>query len=522
MKDCRNCSHSAPNDTYGIPVCTKFGTPLGISPADDEATRDRISLAFAENCNSFTDQELVDTDTAMLNLKLRVGSGSDILASAVAISPKRKAPSSCSNCSFFINPSSVHRELGFEQGLCGVDATLVYPTDIISRATACSFGHLGMPRTSTDGVLLDPRYNTTAVSIKPTLPKHGSYDPTEHTKIDPREYPSDRPVSDFDRDELGIRAWRKVYYPKATKPPVYMPIFDWQKLGIESDPRETYGDHSPELYVDYTGLLYQFALFACQALSNEGEGTPMTKTLALIGEAGTGKTEFFCWVAWLMDLPFYRISLRPTSEMYEFFGSNALTVDEKSGQSVTNWKNGRFADRFSQPCVICLDEPNCAPDEIWYLLRPVLDNAGQLVIESEKVVIPRDPYCFIGMAMNPPTPGYRGTRVLSPADRRRFFAAEVSYPQSAEERLIIQAHCHKAGFEIEDNLLSAIMNISDALRSLYSDRVLTSPWGVSNNVDVALLTRGLELEDCYRAVVTVGLEQAQSEVILNQVRTYVS
>lgn len=518
-QDCTQCVHyAAEADIAGkIPQCTKYGYPLGISPVDAESTRSTLAQRFAHGCMDFTTNHAHPRED---RVPFPTVGAAPLNMAAVTPRPSLGvAPTSCKNCQHYIPPAIVKSELGFEVGMCSLGAELLPPKALLSRPRDCVFGVDGENRTSTDGVMLNPKYDvmTAMASAKRRPEIHEAYDPHHHTKTDPRDWVSERDVTEEDRLD-GIRAWRKVAHPRGTRAPLFMPIFDWKALGIDRDPRESYGSHQPHLYVDHAALLHQFA-FLYMGGGLVPDQAALKMTLALVGEAGTGKTEFWAWVAWLMDLPFKRISIRPSTAPDEFFGSLKLVIDEATGLQVTKFEPGRFTTAFASPCVVCLDEPNSASDDLWFLLRPALDSAAQLVIESESMVIEKDAYCFVGLAMNPDeNPVYRGARPLSGADFNRLRQRKVDLPDAATERGIIRQHCLEIGYELPDHILSVIMNVSDTLRTLYADGAITVPWGIRSNIAVAQLTWGLEIEESYQLAITDGLEQAQAETIISEVR----
>lgn len=518
MASCTKCSYYSAESEFQLPQCQKYGTLLGISSADTPDTRASLAERIGEACASFT----TDVVEQVVHLPFPVvGVAPTNMTQALEEAGDREAPTACNKCRWYVPPVLVQKEFGFEMGMCSVMAEVLSPKALLRRPRDCSFGNAGANRTSTSGVMLAPNYDLD-VAVRSTAKasaSHGTYDPFEHSRVDPREWPTDREVSEDDRLD-GIRAWRKVCHPRGTKAPIYMPIFDWKAVGVERDPRTTYGAHQPELYIDHAGLLHQFAFLYMGGMI-EGQAA-LNKFLMLIGEAGTGKTEFWCWVAWLMDLPFYRISCRPDTDKFEFFGSSALEVDEATGQAVTTFKPGRFTRHFATSCVICLDEPNTLPDESWLLIRPTIESAtAQLVIEDQNLVIEKDPYCFTGGAINPEwVPSYRGVRPLAAADFDRIEKRYVNNPDAATERQILRNHCAKLGYDIPEATLTKIMNIAERLRELYADGGISFPWGIRANVNVAQLTWGLELEEAYQVGVTDGLEPAAQETVITVVRSF--
>jgi hypothetical protein len=116
--------------------------------------------------------------------------------------------------------------------------------------------------------------------------------------VDPSLYETDRPVTQEQKDK-GIRAWRKVVDPATenfTFLPIYRPDYfsDVERAKI---PR-TGDDEHPEDYIDHGFYVYKVSVLWME----------LDETPGLWGQAGTGKTEFFRHMAWLMQMPFVRIS----------------------------------------------------------------------------------------------------------------------------------------------------------------------------------------------------------------------
>jgi hypothetical protein len=342
------------------------------------------------------------------------------------------------------------------------------------------------------------------------------FDPLRHLKTDPRDWVTDKPLSPEDEADGVIVAWRRVDDPKGRQSPLYMPIFNWKALGIDRDPRESYGEHTPHLYEDYDGLLYWFAfLYGGQWCDPEQGEKGLTETLMLLGEAGTGKTEFWCYVAWLMDLPFARLSLRPDTESIEFFGAPALLIDA-SGQQVTGFEPGRFTIKYVVPGVICLDEPTAANDSIWFLLRPALDSAGQFVNEQTAEVFKKDPQCFIGLASNPSyNPIYTGTRPLSAADSSRLSKRFVELPPEEVERRIVKSHCAAVGYDIDATTLDRLFRIAVDIRTQYKNKDSSLPWGIRDMIKVAKLTWGFDMLDAFRTAMLDELDPDIGDAVMS-------
>lgn len=426
------------------------------------------------------------------------------------------ALSSCAGCTNYVPANVVERELGFPFAVCAAKGSMVL--DPRQEADGCFLAESGPKRSTADGLQLLPMYEGRMLTVKVSAPKVELRPSSIMTSVDPREWPTDAEVTADDLAD-GIKAWRRVDDPRGHKESIYMPIFDGQRI-CGFDPRTTYGEEKPWLYNDHQGLLYTFAAASLAGLDKDGR--TLDYALGLEGHAGTGKTAFFAYVAYLMDLPFTRISITRETEVADLIGEGKLTVDTATGQTVTGFKWGRFILAYERPGVIVIDEPNLGTEAIWGYLRPAFDSAKQVVVEQANKIITKHPACFVGTASNPEyDPLYVGVNPVSAADRDRMLVQYVSYPSEQEERKIIRAYCDSQGYAIPDDSLDAIMAISNELREMSENRTISFPWGIRPQLKVASLSRLFDLDRCYGLALGDALDQMARDQFLSVVRSHV-
>lgn len=510
IKSCEACpsfvraaeTASVLGESFNSDVCVRFGHILSRPGAADSAN-ERTLIKFAEACPSAGDER---PRTFPSYVVAQVSMGDPVTISTAAVRPPRtddEKPSSCTGCEYFIPASVVSRELGWSNGLCAMKGRLISSKRYVREAGACADGRRGAHRDTTDGILLMPQYDTTIASfVKVTGPTTAPVDRNKH-RTDPRLYVTDKPL-DSDDIALCIRAWRQVDDPEGFKEPVFLPIFDGEKL-CGFDPRSTYGDHRPDLYVDHGGILYDLV---CE-MFEQG------KTPILIGGAGVGKTEAAAWLAWLMDLPLDVLSMRNDTEVYEFIGETQLVEGE------TRFAPGRFLKSITRPRVTLIDEWNVSPEPVWHLMRPTLAGQSELHIDQAGgVKFQRHPFNFIMGAQNPSwDPIYTGVKTISAADLSRVTPVAVGLPPEGIERQIIMERCRDAGYDIDTLLIDKIMQVAADLRKQVDEGSLPISWGIRDNIDVALKTRYYSFEKAYRRGVTDGLEPQLADVILASVRS---
>lgn len=315
-----------------------------------------------------------------------------------------------------------------------------------------------------------------------------------------------------------------------------MPVFDGQAL-CGFDPRSTYGEHAPELFVDHAAWTYTWAALNMGGISPNGKG--LNRALALVGGAGTGKTEFFAYIAWLMDLPLYVISCRPDMSPFELLGGNTLVVEdvthEKHGddgqvvekwttkEQVTKFVEGRFLKHFSDPCVLVLDEMASLPDEGWFALRPVFAGSRSLTVEEHDLTKEQGRLTFIGLATNPDwEAAYRGVRPLSPAEKQRYSWLKVDLPDEPTERAIIKSHCAAIDYELPEKVLDAIMKIASEFRMMIKDQGLDTSWSIRPQVAVAQASSVFSIEDAYRSVLLDAIDPALGDAFMATVKQHLA
>lgn len=515
-RSCRDCpSFTAASNmldvtkmTLGCDFCPTKGRVL-TGPNFDDASNAQLCETIAENCDAYG---LSRATTPVLTASLGIGNPMVSVQMTQKPAAANERPVVCTSCEWFVPANFVADELGYKAPLCSAKGRLLFPQKLIIEAANCGEGRNGPSTTSTQGVLLSDEYKRTYVPFTPI-----QVDPVAHTfqlteemerhQVDPRDYVTDKEVTAEDEYNF-IRSWRKVEDPEGLHEPIFLPIFWGEKLaGIE--PRDTYGGHRPDLYVDHQGLLYDMAV---ELLHNE---TPL-----LIGTAGTGKSEIGCWMAWLMDLPFDRIDVKKGTEAYHFIGETTLVADPDTGSTVMKFKKGRFAANYDKPGITMINEPNLV-QAIFEFLRPVFDNAKQLGLdEAQGEIIERHQYRYIMCSQNPPwDPMYVGAEPLSAADIDRVSSIWVDLPAESIERAIITKHCRDSGYDIDSVMLDKVMQVAHDLRQQIKDGTLPIAWGLRAQIKVAKKTRFYSFEKAYRRAVMDGMEPEVVDAIMLSVRS---
>ena len=231
----------------------------------------------------------------------------------------------------------------------------------------------------------------------------------------------------------------------------------------------------------------------------------------------THNTEFFRHMAWLMCLPFHRISVTGSTEVDDLAGK--MHYDPAKG---TYFEYGRIPTAWGKPGVICLDEPNVGQPDVWQFIRPLTDNSKQLVLDMNKGErLPRHDYAFLGMAMNPAWDVRNsGTSTIADADGSRLMHIFVDLPSEAVERRIIEAAVKLDGWEIGGDALDMVIGIAGDLRRMSSEETIPITWGIRPQLKVARALKWFGPTDAYRLATADYLEPQHQELILDVVRSH--
>lgn len=485
---------------YGRPTsagtCLKFGAIISTQKMDQWVV-EAAAEERASNCTGY----MQHTSISDMKVYLNVGIGQP----PADPSPKKRV-GTCRACFFHIPATRAGEKTGLGMGVCSKFGKAIPDSRATEMAKGCRENNRYTPTQNEDPET--HRQNLlNSLIIDPILTKYldlaGQPKPIQNAteNSEPSTYETDRDVTPA-QEAAGIRAWRKIVQGKRH---VFMPVFrrDFFSENEQSKIPATGDAEHPETYVDHEGLTY--AVSAAWFMLDE--------TPALYGVAGTGKTEFYRYMAWLMQVPFERISITADSEVDDLVGKMHFENNE------TVFKDGRLVAAWKKPNVVCIDEPNVGPPDVWHLMRSLTDNSKQLVNDrNEGEVIKRNQFAFLGMAMNPAWDARNvGAQQLGDADGSRLYHIFVGLPPESLERKIITERCKVDGFDIEDKDLDIIMSVAKTLREMSDNQELNITWGIRNQIKVARALQAFDLAQAYRIGVLDYLEPETKEMVLNVV-----
>lgn len=480
----------------GAPMCARFGITLGPM----SATSDQMysaGEAIARNCASFGEPKPDNPDWNKVRVRISLPN-----MEAVRDNPRsqQNVVRSCNTCANFVREDAVARNLGYSTGMCAVKGELILSNRYSFTARNCEERTVALNglRTDVSGLTMLPEY---------TIGQPLSTDPTMYHNqkmqdfVDPTEYETDREVT-ADQAASGIRAWRKIEDP-STGNHTFLPIYRADYFSDEERAKipQTGDDEHPEDYIDHGFYTYKIAVL----------WTELDETPGVWGQAGTGKTEMFRYLAWLMQLPFERVSITGSTELDDLAGKMHYSPEKG-----TYWADGRLVKAWSKPSVLCVDEPNTGPADVWQFLRPMTDNSKQLVLDQNNGERrPRHDDCYLGLAMNPAWDVKNaGTHVVADADVNRLMHISVPMPPDALEREIIRKRCSHDEYELPAQTLETIMRIAADIRALCADDAVPITWAVRPQLKVARASRWFDLKTCYRMAVADFLEPESADQVL--------
>ena len=509
FKSCLSCpSFLKPEQTpskfkksTGSPMCGRYGIVLG-RPGASEKQVAKLASYHADKCDAYGEP----LPPVPVESRLLVALGDPEVRKPADTTAKRDACRSCAACTKFVPENIVADELGWASGLCSAKGKLILPTQQVYEARACEWREWDQVRRTTNGVHLLPEYEDAfQLNVDPVR----AYFKNKGEIVEPSTYPSDKEVTDEERAH-GIRAWRLIPDPKASGNETYLPIYDLEFFDEEERSKipQTGDDEHPELYVDHFGGVYLLAV----------AWSELDETPAAWGQAGVGKTELYRHVAWLMCLPFERISITGQTELDDLAGKMRFTKERG-----TYFQYGRLPRAWSKPCVVVMDEPNVGPPDVWQFIRPLTDNSKQLVLDmNEGERIKRHEDCYLGFAMNPAwDPKNVGALEISDADANRLFHLYMELPPESLEREIIVNRVKLDGWEMKSEMLDMVMNIAKELRGLSAEDTLPITWGIRPQIKVARALRWFDPVTAYRRAVGDYLEPEAQETMLAAVRAHV-
>lgn len=502
-KTCLDCPSYVPPQETGKYVGQQFGgafcaTRGLILSRPGLKSAGAIAENLAKNCSEYGKEP---PEKPNLNHRYNLQIALPILPPPAV---RRNKVNTCTECRFYVQSDQVVDTLGWNSGGCVLKGKLIPDSSRAAIGVSCD--------ESSKGARYVP-YNYEWNLMPIFMEDFGKLDPiSEYLAgrggVNPENHPTDRPVSDVDRNR-GIKAWYEVKDMDGSGHSVFLPVYDTSRFSDEDRAKvpRTGDDEHPELYVNHGNFVYKVAV------SWVGLG----ETPALWGSAGLGKTELLRHMAWRMCLPFERISITGSSEVDDLAGKMHFSPD-----TGTYWEHGRIPKAWMKACVLCIDEPNVGPPEVWQLLRPLTDNSKQLVLDQNRGErIPKNQDCYLGMAMNPAwDPRNRGAEPLADADGSRLLHVSMELPPPDVEKQIISDRVKLDGRELTANQLSTMMKVAEAVRAMSAAGTIPVTFGIRDQIKVARALGFFPPQVAYRVAIGDSLEPQARDALMVEVNNH--
>jgi MoxR-like ATPase len=489
----------------GSSMCSRYGKVLdrpGMTDPQKKTTR----IAIAKNCDSYGSVKGLGIAPGNERTQVVIGDPEVMFNKPSPVDPKHLQVNNCSMCKNLVSADVVADELGWFAPLCAAKGKLILPSRPKQNAKGCEYKYHGPGRRSLDGMPLLPEYEDAFALASDPIKKF--FAEKKAGLVEPQDFETEKDVTADDK-EAGIRAWRRILDPEDPTREVYLPIFDvagFSEDEVKKIPK-TGDDEHPELYIDHGGLVYKVTAL----------WTMLDETPALWGEPGSGKTELARHMAWLMQLPFERISITASSELDDLAGKSSYTPEKG-----TYFTQGRVPKAWAKKCVMVLDEPNTGPGDVWQFLRPLTDNSKQLVLDADVgQTVSRHDDCYLILAMNPDwDPRNRGAEPIADADGSRLMHVWVPMPPPELEKEIIRSRVALDGWDIDTPRLDMMMRVADEIRKLSEEGEIPVSWGIRSQIKVARALRWFDPITAYRLGSANYLEPSAQTTMLDIVRAH--
>lgn len=525
-RSCNNCpsllrnrdQSNATGYNVGSPICALKLIPLS-RPGGPE---DKTLKHFASSCDSFGKEVEVTDAAKSMPIELVVAFPNP---KRVPEDTAKENVSTCAGCANYVPPMTTRSMIGWNAGFCRAKGSLLMADRLPRYAAGCQdrVYAISSERVSDIGgrvptgltITLLPEYDLEfGKKKKPDINAIHMVNLT----VKPSDYDSDAPVNEGHK-RLGIRAFRRIVDPKAYGPNILLPIMD--SLALDRDGNRIFSDddiariplsgdeEKPEKYFDHNGFVYKASVM----------WTRLKQTPAVWGPAGVGKTELFRHIAWMMGMPFVRLSITESSELDDLAGKMMYSPDKG-----TWFQYGRVPRFWKRPNILCVDEPNTGPPSVWQFLRPLTDDSKQLVLDQnsgERIAAHR--LCYLAMAMNPAwDPRNIGAAPLADADGSRLSHIWMDLPPADVEKRILREVLEEDKTDpLEGNeWIDTLMNVAKEIRGMSADGRIPMSWGIRHQKKVIRAKRYMSWPDAFRMGVTDSLEPAIGDTILEIVKSY--
>ena len=207
------------------------------------------------------------------------------------------------------------------------------------------------------------------------------------------------------------------------------------ETGMEVDAFSKKSDLVPDLDKDY-----DFDRDTTLAILS---GFSHNKKVIIHGYHGTGKSTHITQVAARLNWPCVRINLDSHISRIDLIGKDAITL--KSGQQVTEFKEGILPWSFQNPVALVFDEYDAGRSDVMFVLQRILESDGYFTLLDKNKVVKQNKFFRLFATANTiglgDTTGlYTGTQQINQAQLDRWeIVTSLNYLSEDKEMKIILA-----------------------------------------------------------------------------------
>ena len=201
------------------------------------------------------------------------------------------------------------------------------------------------------------------------------------------------------------------------------------------------------------------------------EAMARTENVLLEGPTGSGKTALIRFYCAKHKMPYVRVSLNGGATSEDLVGHYTLKDNE------TVWVDGLLTKAMRYGWCIVFDEINASPQDVLFVLNPVLDEERTLtLIQKDGEIIKPHPNFRAIATMNP---DYAGTKEVSEALYDRFDTIlEIDYSEDVESFLVREI--------IKDTEVQKdIAKFTKAIRDSFIRDEITTPFSTRSVMNLA-------------------------------------
>ncbi len=170
-------------------------------------------------------------------------------------------------------------------------------------------------------------------------------------------------------------------------------------------------------------------------------GFSHNKKVIIHGYHGTGKSTHITQVAARLNWPCVRINLDSHISRIDLIGKDAITL--KSGQQITEFKEGILPWSFQNPVALVFDEYDAGRSDVMFVLQRILESDGYFTLLDKNKVVKQNKFFRLFATANTiglgDTTGlYTGTQQINQAQLDRWeIVTSLNYLSQEKEMQII-------------------------------------------------------------------------------------